>query len=241
MSELLDAVEEEWCAALGCHRDLLRRPGVHLVPGGDSMAGYRHVYLARLEAAVLVYCPPELVERAGGVITGSSPDEIFTPAGASALGGGRTTGILGPSRHAFLDREHFHPTAHPMGLRLEPDDPGFALLREACGEEEWGEAGFGKRPGKDPVYGIRQGGILVAAGNMTPYRQRPADVGILTHPAHRDRGLARSLVSLMVAEALPTAGVVRYRALVANVASLSVAAALGFVPHGENLVARLAP
>jgi RimJ/RimL family protein N-acetyltransferase len=73
---------------------------------------------------------------------------------------------------------------------------------------------------------------------MTDWRFRPADVGVLTRPDARGRGLAARLASTMVADALPVAGVVRYRALVTNRRSLAVASRLGFEPYGQNFRAR---
>ncbi len=43
----------------------------------------------------------------------------------------------------------------------------------------------------------------------------------------------------MIADALPDAGIVRYRARVTNRPSIAVARSLGFVARGENLIARL--
>lgn len=82
---------------------------------------------------------------------------------------------------------------------------------------------------------------IIAAGNMTEWRGVPADVGILTDPLLRGRGLAGRLVATMVADALPSVGVVRYRALVSNAASLTVARRLGFEPCGQNFRARRRP
>ena len=79
----------------------------------------------------------------------------------------------------------------------------------------------------------------MAAGNMTEFRSMPADVGVITHPGFRGRGLARRLVSYMTAEQLPAVGVVRYRALQTNLPSLAIASSLGFVGRGENLAIRL--
>jgi RimJ/RimL family protein N-acetyltransferase len=42
----------------------------------------------------------------------------------------------------------------------------------------------------------------------------------------------------MVADALPAVGVVRFRALASNVASLAVAERLGFEPYGQNFRGR---
>ncbi len=62
----------------------------------------------------------------------------------------------------------------------------------------------------------------------------PADVGVVTHPAFRGRGLARRLVSYMVADQLPSVGVVRYRALQTNLAALVIATSLGFVGEAKT-------
>ncbi|MDD9372168.1 MAG: GNAT family N-acetyltransferase [Acidimicrobiales bacterium] len=76
---------------------------------------------------------------------------------------------------------------------------------------------------------------------MTDWRGLPADVGVLTQPSQRRRGLARRLVGTMVADALPAVGVVRYRALATNIASLALAERLGFEPYGQNFRARRQP
>jgi hypothetical protein len=43
----------------------------------------------------------------------------------------------------------------------------------------------------------------------------------------------------MIQDALPAAGIIRYRALLSNAPSLAIARSLGFAGHGENLIARL--
>ena len=88
------------------------------------------------------------------------------------------------------------------------------------------------------LYGIEEDG-LVAAGNLTLFRGHPADVGLLTHPAARGRGLAKKIAVQMIGDALPTAGINRYRALATNSPSLAIARSLGFAGYGQNLIARL--
>ena len=58
--------------------------------------------------------------------------------------------------------------------------PGWKRLRRACGEDEWAKAGFAHLEGL--AYGLRQDGLMVAAGNMTDYRGVPADVGVSHAP-----------------------------------------------------------
>lgn len=73
---------------------------------------------------------------------------------------------------------------------------------------------------------------------MTEWRGVPADVGVLTDPSQRNRGIAGRLAGAMAADALPIVGVARYRALASNAASLAVARRIGFEPYGENFRAR---
>ncbi len=141
-----------------------------------------------------------------------------------------------PSSHSFVDGRHF-TSAPVQGQRIPANDDRLTGLRKACGEEDWAEAGFIFDRGV--VYATETNGQVVAAENLTPFRRHFADVGLITHPDHRGQGLATRLASRMIADALPEAGVVRYRALTANAPSGAVARSLGFVARGENLVARL--
>ena len=43
----------------------------------------------------------------------------------------------------------------------------------------------------------------------------------------------------MIGDALPAAGIIRYRALATNSPSLAIARSLGFAGYGQNLIARL--
>jgi GNAT superfamily N-acetyltransferase len=193
--------------------------------------------MARLGGSVLVCVPTTHQEAAHLVLSSAAPEDVFSAESCLKIAGIDGRGVLGPSWHGFVDGAHFRPVEGAAGERVELDDPGLEALREACGEDEWAEAGFAHLEGL--AYGFRQDGLMVAAGNMTGYRGVPADVGVMTHPAFRGRGLARRLVSYMTAEQLPTARVVRYRALQTNLASLAVAGLLGFVGRGENLAVRL--
>jgi predicted GNAT family acetyltransferase len=73
---------------------------------------------------------------------------------------------------------------------------------------------------------------------MTPFRDAPGDVGVVTRSDQRGRGLGRAVAASMTAEWLPIVEIVRYRALTTNAASLAVAARLGFEGHGANIVVR---
>ena len=89
------------------------------------------------------------------------------------------------------------------------------------------------------LYGIEEDGRLSAAGNLTRFRGYPVDVGLLTHPAARGRGLARQIAFRTIGDALPAAGIIRYRALATNSPSLAIARSRASPGDGQNLIARL--
>lgn len=244
--ELTVAAARAWAAALGCDRRLLGEPGAHLVPGGPRLAGFRGVYLASVGPAVLVYCPARLRRRAAALLAAMAPGEVFT-AGTCALLAGlagdagqadqASQQVHGPSWHGFTDAVHFTAALPAAGRRLDRADPLLAGLRASCADGDWAEGGFADPDGI--VYGIEQEGRLAAAGNLTPFGGHPADVGLLTHPAARGQGLATRVAVRMISDALPAAGLVRYRALASNAPSLAIARSLGFAGCGQNLMARL--
>jgi hypothetical protein len=235
--ELEAAAAAAWAEALGCDLRLLGEPGGHMVPGGARLREVNAVYMAGVRAAVLVYCPGRLRPRAAAVLASTPPGQLFAAGTCAKIAGAGEVQIFGPSWHGFTDAGHFAPAVPGAGRRLDRDDRLLAGLREACGEAEWAEGGFADPDGV--IYGIEEDGRLAAAGNLTLFRGYPADVGLLTHPAARGRGLAKQIAVQMIGDALPTAGVIRYRALVTNSPSLAIARSLGFAGYGQNLIARL--
>jgi GNAT superfamily N-acetyltransferase len=187
--------------------------------------------MAHIRDSVLVYAPPSHKEAVRQVLSAAPPEGVFSPESCVKIAGPNSEAILGPYWHGFVDAAHFR-AFEGAGERVERDDPGLADLRRACGEDEWSEAGFLQ---EGPVYGLRLGDLMAAAGIMVDYRAMPADVGVITHPRFRGRGLARRLASRMTEEQLPAVGVVRYSALQTNLPSLAVARSLGFIGRGENL------
>ena len=61
-------------------------------------------------------------------------------------------------------------------------------------------------------------------------------LGVLTHPRHRGRGLARAVVAAAAQAGLGRRAVVQYRAWRANAASIAVARRTGFVHYCDGVV-----
>jgi RimJ/RimL family protein N-acetyltransferase len=219
-----DAVRADIEAMFGVSGD-----GVHVVAGPAD-----RILVWRIDGFTGVAADPAELDR---VQAAAAPDgaDPFLAEWLRAVAEGWE--VFGPSIHTYADASMFRPVSGSGVERVSVD--ALSSLRDAAALDEWGEGGV---PLEDEdgtlLYGLRQDGAFVAAGNMTPWRGAPADVGLYTAPSHRGRGLGRAVASAMVAEQLPSIGIARYRALETNVASLAVARSLGFVPLSANYVAR---
>lgn len=197
------------------------------------------MYLLRLGDGLTFGAPPDHADRLSTAARDARPDELYSADAARDLVGDDAGIVLGPSQHTYVDAATFSPPGPCDARRLGPRDAdAFARFRSEIADDEWHEGGFAEDMG-NVTWGAFEGGRLVAMGNMTDFGGAPADVGVVTHPSARGRGIGTRLVGTMVAEALASVPVVRYRALVGNTASLAIADRLGFVADGSNIAVRL--
>lgn len=235
-------VDAEWESRLGVDRSVLRSGGVHVVVA-DLGANDAMSFL--LDETCIIVVPADEVDAARAALHGLDAQAAFTSDALRMLVG-LDAQVDGPSWHGYANGRSSRGTVDVAAQPVDLDDTSLLAFLERHDLADWAESGFPRDPGSaDPettlFYVLRENGRVVAAGNMTEWRGVPADVGVLTDPMLRGRGLAGRLVGTMVADALPSVGVVRYRALVSNAASLAVARRLGFEAYGQNFRARRRP
>jgi len=84
------------------------------------------------------------------------------------------------------------------------------------------------------VFGTFVDGRLVAAASMYPWRgTKLADLGVITIPEYRGRGLGRRTVRAMSARAIELGYEPQYRCQIDNAPSVGLAKSAGFVRFGE--------
>jgi GNAT superfamily N-acetyltransferase len=241
LERIRDVVDAEWEVRLGVDRTLLHSGGVHVVAAD---LGRNDAMSFLLAGTCFVAVAEDQIDAAGRLVSGLRPREAFSAETLRALVGSDCQ-VDGPSVHTYADERSFRGEADPSAAPIGGGDVELIEFLKANALGEWAESGFPRDPvTADPertqFWVSRDNGRVVAAGNLTEWRNQPADVGVLVGPTDRGRGLARRLVGTMVHIALPTVGVVRYRALASNAASLAVARRLGFVEYGQNYRARRA-
>jgi ribosomal protein S18 acetylase RimI-like enzyme len=201
-------VDRAWAATFGLSVEELHRPGTQVV--GALPGGYRGIYILRLGDAVIVSVPPD-------------PG----PLGLA----------LGPSWHGYLHGADFSYEATGIGRQLTTDDaPAVGAFKTSVPAADYEEAGFDKGMPAG-IWGAFDGGSLVAMSHATTVGKL-ADIGVVTTPAARGRGIATALVADMLAGSFLEHDVARYRARVSNQPSLALAKRLGFEGYGENVAIR---
>jgi GNAT superfamily N-acetyltransferase len=234
----IQAVLAFWAAHLGCGRAQLAQPGTAVVRNGPKLAGYRGATVVFRPPACVVAVPHDWYELAAGRLGRRPAASVFDITLLREVFGSAVDQVIGPAWLGYADTGDFTP-APTMGTRLltDQDLPALRRLADACGPTAWEHSGI--RPGSSPVFGCHAGGTLAAAGMLEPWGDRLLHVGIVTHPAHRGRGYGKAVVSAMTAHGLAAGGVVQYRTLEANLASVGIARALGFQRFAQTLAVRL--
>ncbi|MCY1140141.1 GNAT family N-acetyltransferase [Actinoplanes sp. Pm04-4] len=209
-------------------------------------------------------CPPGwvgIVRVSEGVIA-TAPDERSADVVRRGLGGlgaaaltdvdvvrGRlpVEDVLGPATLAYCDADGFRAGADECraaadGVRAGADD---GVERVAVGElgsligrvsdDERGEAGL--EDIDSAAFVLRSAGEIVAASGYEVWPTGTAHLSVLTDPRHRGRGLARSVASAAVRDALRAGLVPQWRARPEP--SRRLARALGFRELGAQLSIRL--
>jgi hypothetical protein len=173
----------------GVWRELMGAPSafrtagwvVAAIPGNE-----RRIGMVRLEDAVAVSAPAELVEVIGEVLAGSAADltdpaavvELLAPVAPVA-------GVRGPAVLAYADAGCFTPRPGPVVVTVAAGDVGVVGLAVACGADA-DESGITGKTSQLAV--VRVGGQVVAACGYEVWGGELAQVGVLTHPRFRGRG-----------------------------------------------------
>ena len=238
-AERLSAVSVErirgvWRGLLGAPSAFQAAGCVVAVRGAGAADGGR-LEVVRLADRLAVSAPPELAERIGEAVAGGLVD-LTDPAVVLALVG-PVAQVIGPAALAYANRGCFTPRPGSGVAMLDAGDAAVVALAEACGPEDAAESAIAELP--SPVWVARADGQVVAASGYAVWSGALGQVGVLTHPRFRGRGLGRVVASAAVADALDAGLVAQWRARVTLQASRRIARSLGFVELGRQVLFRL--
>jgi GNAT superfamily N-acetyltransferase len=206
-----------------------------VVAAGPS--GERRVLVVRLGDAGVVSAAGELVPAVREVVGGAVGDLTEPEAVVEVLGTVvPVAGVRGPAVLAYADAGCFRPCQGAGVVTVGAGDAGVVGLAAACGADA-GESSITEMT--SPVSVIRAGGRVVAAAGYEVWGGELAQVGVLTDPRYRGRGLGTAVASAAVARAVSGGLVAQWRARPAILGSRRIARTLGFVDVGWQLMVRL--
>lgn len=141
--------------------------------------------------------------------------------------------VVGPAFIGYLDEATFAGDDQIESRLLDDSDAEvIEALRAACEPLAWTEGG---PAGTVAALGVFRGSTLAALSSYEIWSERIAHIGIVTHPAHRGRGLGTAAVRAMTRIALARKLVAQYRTLLANAPSMAIARRLGFERYATTV------
>ncbi|MFJ5924426.1 GNAT family N-acetyltransferase [Kitasatospora sp. NPDC092948] len=224
----------------------------------EGLAGVPAPFPPVGEATVVVsphsgLCPPGWVGliTLGGAVLATAPDErraallrtALRERPAAVAGDADRLGellplgrLLGPASLANLDPDGLRPPVTPLPVhRLPAHDARLRDLEHRAGAADAEEAGLDTLT--SPAFAVLADGRAIAACGYRAWPFALAHLGVLTDPAHRNRGLARRTAAAATRHALAAGLLPQWRARVP--ASRRVAASLGFRELGTQISAEV--
>jgi GNAT superfamily N-acetyltransferase len=237
----LEAVDAYWAAFLGVVRAELR-PAEPRVVAHAELGDYRGMFAQSFGGAPVVSLPVELLEPFAAAVAGAAADGWAEDEDRwRAVFGERIQAIIGPAAVWCADAGTLRHAPAGAGVRTrvlgDADRPALDAFRSALSGQEWEHGGSELDSG--PVIGAFAGGELAVVAGHEVWGERIAHLAIVTHPAHRGRGLGAAAVALAARTALDGGLIPQYRTLRSNTPSMSIARRLGFVPYATSLAVRL--
>ncbi len=166
-----------------------------------------------------------------------SVEELFSESGIHSVHGAKVERIVGPAFQGHLPPHNFHPVVVEGVRPLVPSDiPHLRSLQAASDPREWEHSSLSED--LNSAFGCFIEGQLAAVCRIIMRSDLAADFGVLTHPHHRGRNLAKAVVSASVEEALRRGFLLVYQTLLSNKPAVGIAKALGFEEYGQSLAAR---
>jgi GNAT superfamily N-acetyltransferase len=236
MTDWQSEVGAWWAERLGLPPAALRSGGIYVVPGSD------HVGVMALTGAArsLGYGPARalpalrVISDSSGLLRAADDLRSAGPLAArvSAALGVRPGAVIGPAWYGYSTAASLIPDPSPAVRALSPADlPLLARLHEQTPPPERDESGTTGLP----AFGYFDQDALLAVACLGVWHEMPT-LGVLTHPRHRGRGLARAVVAAAAQGGLSRRAVVQYRAWRANAASIAVARRVGFAHYCDGLI-----
>ncbi len=209
-------LDEHWTATLNVEPSVWRDAEV-VVASHPEPSHRDHVYLIRREDSCIIVVPQALVGSTTIACASWPSAAVFDRAFVRSLYGEEVAAIHGPFWLGYATERELPP-------RRRPRQPAARRGRRTHAALATLRARSPRRRPSTPVSTWPRAASTAAssatswscAGTLTPFRGQPANIGVLTHPAHRNQGFGTAMVSALTADALADSRTAQFRALEEN-------------------------
>lgn len=223
-ANLHQRITETWVQHFGLTLDAISGPGTTLIEQAERTA-QSFVTPWPVGAHVVINAAPAQMDDLRGLVAEKPADHCVTVGDLLTLWPDAKSGSM---KMYALDREAFVPVVpgEPFTVRAlsNADEAAFDAFIARCPEDDAEEADVGIM--QEAVFGVLDGERIVAAASIYEWYGF-VDIGVLTDPAYRQRGLGTAVVAAMCAALLDDPRVVVYRHDVKNNGSQRVAESIG--------------
>lgn len=223
-----NAIYEKWAERFALTVEELHQPGTEVMPE-EQFAGSGGVHIWRIDQHAFARMDPACEPTVRHIL-----DDL---AGPTALNGDHMKAGLAPAKlrkiedslYLYLYPPDFRPAQAPPPFivrKLHHDDEAaLNVLKAACAEDEVeeGEVSVEDEIGFGCFYNDQMAAIATGF-RLTGFM----DIGVLTHPDFRRKGLGKAVVGALSAWCIENDVIAQYRCRTANTGSHAIARGLNF-------------
>lgn len=243
--DTLRTVTDYWAHSLGCDPEAFAGTGTTVVAAPETdpidfvaRIGADEVQIIVRGDAVVVSVPADRLEGVRESVADANRVDFTDDRSVAGWLGQPVSQVLGPAFLGYADAETVRAVPETGVRRLDAGDvAALTRLKGACPDQEWERSVAGVDPGSErPVVGRFVDGELVALASYDVWDELLAQIGVLTHPARREKGHGTAVVSRVAALALERGFLPQYRTLERWPSSVGLARSVGFERYGRSVL-----
>ncbi|MDT9025114.1 GNAT family N-acetyltransferase [Rossellomorea yichunensis] len=232
-------VYTNWAKFLGCNYSELLVPKVSVIQHSESLNGYNGFYCFNNGTSCMISAPVKYVGKLDKAVSGLTPNQAFD---AELLGhsiGDQHKKIIGPAFQGYIDNTSVLQASSSSVVEYKTEQHRTLLkeLRDSCSETDWQHSSIDEQ--KSPILLKILNKKIVAAGSWRKGESGFFSIGIISHPAHRGKGHAKSVVNALTKRGLSRGATMHYQTLESNTSSVAIAHSLGYERLGRTLAIRM--
>ena len=229
-------IDKYWSKKFGLEADALYQPGVRVVPHVHWEETF--VYALVRDTTCLLSVAPSLVELTQARASNLEVRQMLDPTQLQALFDQCIERTVGPAYQGYADVEGFLPSQSGAVRTVRPEDAELVhQFKAACEPIAWEHSAIDEA--RSPLFANFSTEGIVAIGHYSVWDERIASIGVLTHPAYRNRGNGKFVASAAMSNAFEHDYIVAYQTLMTNRPAVAIATALGCRDYARTLAAYL--